>query len=290
MVTAVVPIAKGDMITVSYLGEVMMLMGQQQRRDRLCLTKGFVCGCSRCAIGRDTPASLPCPRCKTGMIARVLSRENSVPRSWSCDSCAAVLAQDQLGCDYTAVLALERDIVGVNLRVDTGRILPSEILSSYNKALSLVGPNHWTTNITRLILCELAMGLLRFNPRDLEQQLILVYHFDKLWSWTEIFCVPVDPAIILSIRAKQHCEMFVRCGRQDVVHKYYSAVMKVASPKQREEWADLSQFTGENTSPSCFVCKRTGIRLMCCGKCRQVHYCDKVHQKFDWPEHKWVCK
>ncbi|KAF7305816.1 MYND-type domain-containing protein [Mycena chlorophos] len=39
----------------------------------------------------------------------------------------------------------------------------------------------------------------------------------------------------------------------------------------------------------CFVCKKTGVNLQRCSKCRTFPYCSKECQASDWKEHKKIC-
>lgn len=45
-----------------------------------------------------------------------------------------------------------------------------------------------------------------------------------------------------------------------------------------------------NESKKCAVCSKQGVKLMACGNCKNIFYCERACQIKDWASHKLVCK
>jgi hypothetical protein len=63
----------------------------------------------------------------------------------------------------------------------------------------------------------------------------------------------------------------------------------VAGPALRQKPVDKSTLN-EGPSDACWACRKGGVRLMACAKCKKARYCSAECQKKSWKEHKKVCK
>ena len=85
------PIAVGDMVTFSYIGDIWTKSTLERRAECLA-TKDFVCRCPRC-VAPDATCSIGCPRFACGGFAEPKAREPSsddvsdASLCWVCDTC-----------------------------------------------------------------------------------------------------------------------------------------------------------------------------------------------------------
>jgi hypothetical protein len=74
---------------------------------------------------------------------------------------------------------------------------------------------------------------------------------------------------------------------REIFHSFASTVMNSIVVEHREEMGTVQD------PPNCYVCGRytcaDGKRLLTCGKCGEMFYCSREHQKQHWPKHKKHC-
>ena len=73
--------------------------------------------------------------------------------------------------------------------------------------------------------------------------------------------------------------------------------MEEQKAEQQEEKAEPGSNTSDEMStrsdgklPRCAACAAQGPKLLCCSRCKLVHYCSRECQKQHWKAHKRVCK
>ena len=81
---------------------------------------------------------------------------------------------------------------------------------------------------------------------------------------------------------------------EDKTNKYKSSVEQKSSPAVKDELKPTeSSQKGDNSSKTqklCAYCKASKPKMLKCGRCLAVHYCDRECQKADYPRHKKTCQ
>lgn len=82
---AIRPVAAGEEVLVSYLGESELLRPTERRQQLLSKSWGFVCGCARCSAEVDDTRGFACPACAVGTVH---GRHAAHGGGWSaCSAC-----------------------------------------------------------------------------------------------------------------------------------------------------------------------------------------------------------
>lgn len=184
----------GDEICISYLGS-FTYAGHKMRRDRLIKDKFFVCNCIRCQrehgeVGSggkqyDVASGIPCPKCHV-RIGRYLDEDDQYDDDGTITYCYPVYQQDcaeyhclkcgKVDIDDSLLQAMDKTIEKASCHLDEGftsqkgmeidddederntLLEMTERLSALSR--SVLGNQHWMTNLLLLILLGRKLSLL----------------------------------------------------------------------------------------------------------------------------------
>ncbi|CAK8991543.1 unnamed protein product [Durusdinium trenchii] len=179
---ALCPIAEGDVLTFSYVGNGMNLITstllRRERLSALC----FVCSCARCQ-GADMSRRLPCPQCGGSCYpsypqvddatlagsSRDLIQDANI---WKCESCKADVKASDLPLEAEEELT---ELVPRFMQGDpsSAREDAERLWQLRQKAAAVLSKNHWTWFLAtfawlqKCLLCLRNAPIVAFSERDL---------------------------------------------------------------------------------------------------------------------------
>ncbi len=112
IIRAISTIPKGEELTIDYSGN--LLEATPARRDDILQTKGFLCGCERCAANHDDTRRFSCPSCNTGVHLLHQPTYETRPCLLPCSNCGAIATHDYLNQVLKEEITLVHEINAIN--------------------------------------------------------------------------------------------------------------------------------------------------------------------------------
>lgn len=277
VVTAIANISPGDELFISYLGGIYNWTGGIARQNYLLHTRHFLCNCPRCSSG-DTASAIPCPSChpRSGPGKKYLDEdiqwdddENikvsyANPKNASCDtlSCRCKVCNESTQYNSSPILKIGKKVVDkVMHHIDTiqerdlsasSKLGPEELASInteideqlHQLSSSVLGANHWTTNIMLLSLLDRTLAsfnaimLLGQDLPDMSDLAEAIDSLQRLWKFSSGLGLKMDSSFLLHNQTLGIARALVALG-------------DVKSMKYGAEWAEkvenyFSLFEGED--------------------------------------------
>lgn len=178
---AVRPIAKGDLLTFSYIGTGMNLLCSTLERRRRLAGLWFICQCSRC-LGPDLARRMRCPKC--GAAGGCLPEYPEAPfsptdpdserispnniweaKTWKCTSCSARSLHSDMPChDESDLIRLVPEAMMKGGPPGAAAGEARLFLQLKQRAEKTVGPHHWTYALAGFAWLQRSLVRLRNDP------------------------------------------------------------------------------------------------------------------------------
>ncbi len=138
------PIAKGEMLTISYISDFLSTPTAARQKD-LFASKNFICMCESC-IGPDICRPLKCiaPECR-GIVLRTELEEGGINKGkpWKCNTCVLRFSDDEMKTQLDLERQLERDKALMEVYLNTGKCKsPSQIEDLIRQSQKLAPTHH----------------------------------------------------------------------------------------------------------------------------------------------------
>lgn len=222
-------IKAGEELFISYLG-VFVWTDRNMRQNILKTNKHFVCKCSRCTKSDDIAASIPCPYCHTreGLGKKYLPEDvqwddqhedilkvhysypkigidknnNEFPLVYSCNTCnGKIPSNDPLLKTNEKVIQKVTNYIlqkpDSKIKTDPGEStsIQTEMEEQlYQLSSSILGANHWTTNMMLLSLLDRSLSdfnttmLLGNTLPKVDELAESIDSLQRIWKFAENLC------------------------------------------------------------------------------------------------------
>lgn len=226
---AAAKIAKGDEVSISYLG-LLLYADKNARRTKLRATKYFDCRCQRCsAPSTDRAAQIPCPVCHPRRSSQLMLEEDvqydddqTVRYATMDTKCSTCHEQPERGSKLEKVIqSVESKIQsyldtheGLNKAKETsGNAVHDDddneeennaVLEEHvGLASTMMGDKHWTTNLMLLLHLDSRLAGMSTNmltsqePPEMEDIAEAIDSLERISRFVDSLSLKIDPGHLL---------------------------------------------------------------------------------------------
>ena len=288
------PIAEGELLTYSYLGDFDLCWPTALRRMRLRETKFFHCCCQRCAAEYDALRCVPCAveTCPGTMFyseqAEAGETADGIARPWRCTRCETSVSTSLV--DLSTRGNEGALSTRINQLASRAGVLEDDVRDILETAVTCLHEGHWVVGAChRLILSCLERA--RVQEGASTPGAAAVRH--ALWAaqtmrWHERFARDFYP--VVALRMAFEAILALRATGQ---FKLAEDMVRTRVEPMRVAWgpddADVAEMEAFSREFSCHGCHERSTVMNLCGGCLSARYHSRECQKAHWKQHKGDC-